>query len=126
MIVDNYPGSLQELTAAIGLTPSRMLPAGEVVSPGHERKSDRWVLDAVEGDQVPLDEQLVALLAKVTPASERLASLPDATRVRVMCGIFDYQRSVPLVFPRPVISALEAIKAELEIDYYLKTTLGES
>lgn len=117
--VFDFPGTLDELTRRIGVRPDRALKAGERIGASVKlRTADRWVIDAVTDDALSLQEQLLALLKRVSPLAQQLSGLPPPTTVTISCGILDYTRDVSLNFEPGVIAAIAEMKASLDIDYY--------
>lgn len=125
LVVTDYPGTLDELTHQIGVLPDRSLPAGEPIAPGKVSKADRWVIDAGNDDELSLEEQLRALLERVSHLAPRLSGLPPPTSVMVSCGILDYTRDVSLYFEPNAISALAEMNAALDVDYYDMSSTGK-
>jgi hypothetical protein len=117
--VMDFPGTLEELTRRIGVRPDRALKAGERIGASVKRRTaDRWSIDAPADDDLSLQEQILALLKRVSPLAPQLSELPPPTTVTISCGILDYTRGVALNFEREVVAAIAEMKASLDIDYY--------
>jgi hypothetical protein len=123
LVISGFEGSPVAISRVLGIQPTRKKLRGEPVSFGElqtklTRKANFWLLDSGCPTAATLTDQVAAVVRQVEGAAPRFADLPKGTTVTLSCAIYDYSRDVALVFDAPVISALAAIGADLNIDYY--------
>lgn len=119
LVVSGFEGSPGEISALLGITPTRTWLRGDPIPPSIvTRKDNAWVLDAGCPETDTLSRQIEAVLKKASHAAPAFANLPPGVSVQLFCAISDYERAVVLEFPRQVICELAALGAQISIDYY--------
>lgn len=130
LIISGFEGSPDAISRVLELQPSRTQLRGEPVSFGElktklRRKANFWILGSGCPSTASLQDQVAAIVRQVERAAERFRNLPDGASVTLSCAIYDYSRSVAIGFDASVISALGAIGADLDVDYYDLTQYEE-
>jgi len=130
LVISGFEGSPDKISRVLGIQPTRTKLRGEPVSFGEletklRRKANFWILDSGRPTTADLADQVTAVVRQVQGSVPGFTDLPQGTTVTLTCAIYDYSRSVPLVFDASAISALAAIGADLNIDYYDLTEYDE-
>jgi len=110
------PDTISEI---LGLSCDRGWKIGDMRSKTTIReKINGWILGSGLEKTVPLDEQIEALLKRLEPLRENIASLLPDINIEVSCVI--YSESTPaLNFDRGTVASISALGASLDIDLYL-------
>ena len=112
--------SPQEITELLGLVPTRTTVQGEPIPVPRtilKYKRNCWILEGSSDPSCPFENQVDALLDRVTLLADKFSELPDDLTVAVHCVVYDYERATALILSRTAIRSAARIGAGIDIDY---------
>jgi hypothetical protein len=111
-----------EITAAIGITPTRTHRAGELISPRAimRYQNDIWQLDSGLDKSTDLEDQVKDVLERLKAGGTDLINLCTHYEATIECVVFSYGGDRPAIaFSRDILKQVTALNAEIGIDLYV-------
>jgi hypothetical protein len=111
-----------EITAAIGIAPTRTHRSGELISPRAimRYQNDIWRLDSSLDKSSDLEAQILDVLERLQPGGAALVNLCTQYAASFECVISSYGGDRPAIaFSRDILKQVTALNAEIGVDLYV-------
>jgi hypothetical protein len=111
-----------EVTATLGLAPSRSWRTGDLINErmGRRRSTGEWCLSSGLGLDAPLEEHVDAVLRQLRPCWPRLVDLCTRYEAGLNCVVKSYGGDRPaLPFDKEVVRRCAELGAWIDVDLYV-------
>jgi Domain of unknown function (DUF4279) len=88
-------------------------------------KFNAWILNSGLPKDVPIENQVAALLEKVQPVAREILEISATETVDFSCVVYS-DAEPPIYFDNKTLSAITSLGANLDVDLYLQTQTHES
>lgn len=114
-----FPGEPEQITARLGLEPSRAWLAGESLGTNRRpRKSNGWEVEVVGRDGEEPDAVIERLLEVVAGREAEVRELSAAATVELVVVVYAYEYMPGVSFSQGVVERLAQMGCSIDIDLY--------
>jgi hypothetical protein len=109
-----------EITAILGLEPTRSGVKGERYSPGHGgvSRTSFWLLKCPLRDSLPLTEHLKWLLDIVEPKFDSISTAAEGSTIMFLCGFASGNGQGGFTLDATTLQRIAGLRVPLSIDLY--------
>lgn len=116
----------EEVTARLGVTPSRVWRTGDVIGPSTKRrKFNGWVLRSAVETQMDLEEHVHWLLERLPQDLSGLTDISPEWQVELACSVYVHDQTPAMSLDSESLSRLTALGSGLDIDIYVVGTVDD-
>jgi hypothetical protein len=111
-----------QVTAWVGLTPSRTWRIGDLVQPPAilRHKRNGWVLDSTLPASADLEEHVKSVLERLQPSWAVLVELALQYDTVISCVVYSYGGDRPAMhFDKDIVKRAAELNAAIDIDLYI-------
>jgi hypothetical protein len=114
--------SAGEITAVIGISPTREYEKGDIISRKSpkpvRRQNSMWMIESGLPESADIEDHILSLCDKIQPCSEALNSLRSDCDVDIFCGYFSESGQAGFSLSNQVLGRVVSLGLDLIFDVY--------